>query len=284
MIKKIIASLLLALLLFSTACGNILPAPPHVEVVLPVVEIPRDIIPGAEDEVEVIFISNDTYAAFNAYMGISTKLDHKLFEANLVNQFEMDFTMEFDMYVDWMSFSSGEMTGNLKMIIDGDNIEYAMLMDMGSMGMGTMEIYFDGNEGYYNIDGELIPMEFDEVMGTLDNTVNLPEFTEQAIKSAEIFQVGENTQYIIVIDGQYLSDFVMASMADQFEEIGSDLDFVFEDVEIIMLNAPDGKPINFSMFMQMTMEYEGIETAMRMKAFYEIIEWGIGVNIEIPSA
>jgi len=282
MIKKLAASLLLGLLLFSTACGIVSPPPPHIDVVLPLVEIPRDIIPGAKEEVEVILISNDTYEAFKVYMDLSTKIDHKQFESNLINQYEMDFIMEFDMYVDWMSFSSGEMEGNVKMVVDGDNFEYAMVIDMGNM--GVMEVYFDGTEGLYYIDGELIPMAFDDLSDMLDSTINMPEFTDQAIKSADIYQVGENIQYVIILDGKYLSDFVRESMINQFPELGIDFEYNVEDVEIVILTDAEGIPINLSMLMVTTLESDGIETATRIKVSYDIIVWGVGVNIEMPSA
>ena len=291
--KRIIALLLTVLLVLCAACGSAetvsTPSEPVVEIPAAVEEVTdtndaavTDVDSNVSGDDDIAVSTVDTYAAFNAYKNLASKLNFSLDDATGSEQYEMSFIVDMKMTVDGESYDLSAMKGNIKMIIDGDSIKFASVMDMSSYGMGMMEMYFDGTEGFYLIDGEKIPVDFDLALDEISSTVSLVEFEEQAIKMVEAVEIGANTEYTIIIDGKMMTDFVMDMLADSLGELG-DVTFDIDDVKMVMLVTADEIPLNYSMDMNMIMFIEGVEATMSMKAVYEIIKWGEGVVIEIPS-
>lgn len=295
--KKIFALLLAGAMVFAAACGSATTASPTPET-LP--EIENDIAEAVVDKLipevlldetneaddeelvsDTVVVENDNKAAFSAYKNLSKQLSTA---SNESTQYEMNLVTEMDMTIDGFSISSGKMDGNLKMIVDGDRFEYAMVMDMSSMGAGLMEMYHDGITTYYAIDGIEYPIDFDIAMNQFDTSVNLPDFEEEAIKSIIEKEINGNIEYTIVIDGDMMADFALESMQDGIGDLGFEFDIEIDDIEMMFLVDENEQPINFSIVMKMKMDIEGIEAVMFMKMTYEVIKWGEGVVIEMPSA
>ena len=300
--KRFIALLITCLLIVFAACKSADPVPAE-PAPLPVAEIPSaeaevseivegvvevDVSNGDDDtavlDTQVFTASNETYAAYNAYRNLSKQLNLSVDgDASDVDSYEMNFVMEIDVTVDGLYMPSGEMAGNIKVVVDDDIIKLAMTMDMSSMGAGVMEMYFDGTEGFIIMEGMIIPLEFDDVMDQFDSAVNLPDFEDKAIKSVEIKEIGGNTQYTIIVCGKELAGFVLESMGEELGGLEMDIEIVIDDVTMVVLVDADEIPLNYSMTMKMEMEIEGYEMIMVMKMVYDVVKWGEGVVIDIPS-
>jgi len=295
---RLIALLITCLLIVSTACGKAEPEPVEPAALPPIElsgetddlnQVPKadevtDDAGSADSDTLVSTTTADTYAALNVYQAMAQKLSISNQESAQENfSYELDFVMEMDMTLDDMFIPSGVMSGNIKVFIDGDLVKLAMVMDMSSMDAGMMEMYFDGTEGYLIVDDMVVPLEFDDIMGQFDGSLNLPDFEDKAIKSVEINQIGDNTEYIFVLDGKELSDFVIESMNNELDGLGIDFEIEIDDIIMVMVVDANERPLSLSMIMTMYMEVEGSTIIMNMKAAYDIIKWGEDVIISFPS-
>ena len=292
--KKKLSVILLALVLVFAiaACGN--DTTPDVPDPAPAAPAP-DIAPDTDDNPEAM--------AFEAYSEIMQLLS---LEAGDSGAFDIDFVMEMDM--DFMGESiSSVSTGNMQMIVDGDNVRMAMVMgtDMAELGLESMNMEMlmvvEGNvatELRMSINGddfsEMFPPEMleDMIEGMLDDAFNMPEFGIEALRSAEIEQAGGNTEIHMVLDGQLLGDFVSSVMEDSLAMLGGlelGMNFDISDVimDIVVDNA--GNPLTMTMEMEMQMgfgddlaeeleELAGEEMSIRLVSTY--IFNAFGDNVE----
>ena len=203
--------------------------------------------------------------------------------------YDMDFTMEID-----MTFM-GEReimlsSGNMRMIVDGDNIQSYMVMetDMGELGTMVMELYMamEGTtvtELRMIVDGMELPSEFleQEMLEELfEGAVSMPDVEEEAFLSVEVEEVGGNTVMHILLDGQFLLDFALASAGDMFADLGVEMDITLGDVPMSITLDSDDNPLSMTMDMHMTMAFEGEEIVMNMTSEFVFNAFGDSVVID----
>jgi len=180
--------------------------------------------------------------------------------------YDVDFSMVMDMRF------LGEVvhtvsSGNMKMLVDGDNVQTSMVMDMdmGELGTAVMELYMamEGDtitEMFMSVDGTEIPSEFvdpDMLEDMFGDAVNMPQVNMDAFLSVEIEEVDGNTLMHVVLDGQMLADFALAATGDMLVELGFDMDVEIEDVFMTIVSDSDGNPLSMTMDMNMQMSFEG---------------------------
>jgi len=228
--------------------------------------------------------------AFEAYTHIMQQMSIGPEQAS--GAYDIDFVMLMD-----MRFLGEELnttsSGNIKMIVDGDNIETAMTMsmDMGELGTSVLEMYMalEGTnltEMQVLVDGEEMPADmfpqemFQEI---LDGTVEMPDFHEEALLSAEIEEVDGNSVIHMVLDGQMLADFVMDSMDDMpgLNEGDIDMDLEIDDVIMTIVTDSADNPLEMTMEMHMWMEVEGEVLEMNMTMKYTFNAFGDAVEVEM---
>jgi len=238
--------------------------------------------------------------AFETYTGIMQRIS---LEEEESGAFDIDFAMEMEMTFlgDTMrSFSSG----NMQMIVDGDNMQMSMLAetDMRDMGMPStvMEVFME-TEGdrlvglRMIIDGQDVSSMFPAEMLTdmVDDAINMPEFDMEAFKSVEIEEVDDGSLIHMVLDGQEIGDFVTSAMEDymsMMDALGVEMAIDIPDILMTILVDNAGNPISMDMEMEMRMgfgddlaaelaELEGEEMVIRMVVEYTFN--GFDENVEL---
>ena len=231
--------------------------------------------------------------AFEAYSHIMQHLSIGPGLEMASGAYDMDFVMQIDMRFLGEEVSQAS-SGNIKMIVDGDNMESAMTMyvDMGELGSSVVEMYMalEGTtltEMQVIVDGEEMPAEFfpqEMFQEMLDSAANVPDFHKDALLSAEIEEVGENSVMHMVLDGQMLADFVMDSMDDMLASLGEDavdMNVEIEDIVMTITTDSDDNPLAMTMEMHMQMEVEGEEVEMSISMEYTFNAFGEEVEVEM---
>lgn len=201
--------------------------------------------------------------------------------------YDIDFTMVMDMSMDDGFSMSMPTSGNMRMSVDGDTLRTSMTMDMG-MGMGVLEFYMEmvGNEVTFvqqSIDGvEVDFFSSEDMLEILNSSINMPDVDFNAIVSAEIEEAGGQTIINMVFDGHAISDFALASVADQLGDLGVDMDMQLEDMPFTIVKDSAGNPVSMSMYMNMTLEAEGEAFTMSITSEFVFNAFGSGVVIEMP--
>jgi len=296
--KKKLSLILLALaLVFAiAACGDTASTP------APDTDANYDTTTDAAPE-----LANPEEKAFEIYNNIMQMLS---LDAGQSGAFDIDFVMDMDMSVFGEAIHSVS-TGNMQMIVDGDNAQLAMTMitDMSEFGMDpmVMEVFMTvednlATELRMTLDGEdlseMLPLEMleDMVDNMLEDAISMPEFGIEAFQSAEITEIGNNTSIHMVLDGQELSSFISSAMDDSLEMLvglNLDMSFDFSDVVITLLIDADENPISMTLEMEMTMGFgedladELEELAGEEMFIRSVIEYtfnAFGDNVEITLA
>jgi len=251
------------------------PPPPATDPPPPTTDAPQKDPPGGQTGTPA-----DTLAAYDMYKQIA---GHLSLGPGDDGEYDIDFVT--DMYLIFggedMEISIG---GNLKMIVDGNDIQAVMTMDMSMYGMGAMVIYMDGNNVYASIDGMEIDMDLGDFMDMIEDSADMPDFSQDAIKSCDIIKLGGDTIYFIVIDGIAMTEYVAASMQDVMA--GADmfgLQMEIADVEMEIVTDSSDNPKSLLMKMHVLMAVEGEEIEMYMNATYIFNKLGSGVVINIPA-
>ena len=202
--------------------------------------------------------------------------------------FDIDFIMVMDMIFEDDTMHSVS-TGNMTAVVDGDTMRTSMVMetDMGALGSMLLEIYM-AVEGttvtamYMAIDGEEFPTDFltpellDEM---LENAVNMPDVDEEAFLSVEMEEIDGNTVLHIVLDGQMLMDFALATMGDALGDLGFEMDLTIGDMPMTIVLDSDGSPLSMTMDMTMEMVIDGEEMISHSVSTFTFNAFGDGVEI-----
>ena len=197
--------------------------------------------------------------------------------------FTMDFLMEFTGALVPPEMARTEMRtgGNMKVAFDGGDAQYYMSMDMSAAGMGVMEVFYDGKTVYCTVNGvEQGGFSVDDVMDMMDNSVNLPDFEEKAIKSVDMKAKGGGVEYSVVIDGAELTEYIMETAGDEVAALGGAMDI--SDVVMRILVDGNSQPKEMDMIMTMGMSMEELGMGLNMKVDYYVVfnKYGDGVVID----
>ncbi|MCL2252978.1 MAG: hypothetical protein FWC09_00905 [Lachnospiraceae bacterium] len=252
--KKFLATLIAVIMLTLTACG-------------------------AEANPTVQNLSTNNAEAYNTYMLVADKL---AVGPGADGEYDIDFIMEFDMSFDGESMVMST-AGNLKMIVEGDNVKASMSMDMSEYGLGSMEMYIDGDHVYALLDGEAFEMQMDDMMNQMDNSISTPDFDVDAITTSEIIERDGDIVTILTLDGQVMTDYVLANMEDALMNLGDiAMEMHIDDIiiEIVGADVDNPKSMIMKMFMEMTVDGETI--SLGMNVIYIINKFGSGVVINMP--
>jgi len=266
--KKRLLSLALVTLLLIGAAGC-RTAGKTQESAAPVSNSPQDIAPPPVDA------GVEETTALAAYTRVADKLTISG-EAGEDVQFDMDMIMKINIESDGES-ESLEVNGNIKVKIDGEETHSSIVMDMGVM--GRMEMYSDGERVYCSMNGQEMEIETGNVMEQIQGSLNLPQFEEDAIKSCEITEDGENTKMLIVIDGETLTSFVAESMSAMLGEVADSQGMEIYDIEITLVTTKDEIPL--SMEMKMEMDMTVMENTMKMVTEITYIFNKVGSGVEV---
>jgi len=303
LLKKI-GVLLLALVLFvslaacaQTTDSNLIDDEPYIQGA----ETP-DVEPDTPEPIEDT--QDAQTLAFETYSHIMQRLS--LDQGQESGAYDIDFVAQTEMRLLGEEISSTS-SGNIRMIVDGDRMETAMVMhtDMGALGTSEMEMYMalEGTElttMQMLIDGEELPLDlppgafedmFDEM---LDGAMNMPDFQMEALQTVEIEETDDYTVIHMVLDGQMLADFVMDSMdsmLNNLDELNMSLHLVIEDIYMTIVTDSVGTPLTMDMDMVMQMEFdlgdlelpEGLDLNMgiHMIVEYTFNAFGEAVEIEL---
>ena len=210
--------------------------------------------------------------AFETYTDLMQRLS---FEGEEFGAFDIDIVMDMDMSFFGEHIHSVSV-GNIQMIVDGDNLQMAMVMetDMSDLGLPpvVIEMYMEVEgdnlvELRMIVDGDdvsdLLPAEMleDMVEEMVDDAINMPEFDLDAFQTVEIEEVDGNTVTRMVLDGEMLGAFVTDAMEDQLAMLdglgGLEMDFATEDVLVTIVTDSAGNPISMTMEMEMRMGFGG---------------------------
>ncbi|MCL2367646.1 MAG: hypothetical protein FWC72_01495 [Oscillospiraceae bacterium] len=242
--------------------------------------------------------------AFQTYTELMQKLS---LEDGESGAYDIDFVIEMD-----MSFLGEQMhtvmSGNMQMVVDGDHVQMAMVMDMdmGELGLDSivMEMYMEADgdnliDLRLIMDGEdfsdLLPMDMlqDIIDEMTDDTINMPEFDMDAFQTVEIEEVDGNTVMHMVLDGAELSEFVLGAMEDELDMLdafGVEMTFDIADVLMTIVTDSAENPLSMTMEMEMRMgfagdleeelaELLGEEMVIRMSVVYTFNAFGDSVEI-----
>ena len=220
---------------------------------------------------------NDVRAAYAKYTALNNKLNAQTGDDA---QFDMDMNIEMAMTYNGETMKT-TMSGNMKMKTVGGKVQYAMVMDMGDI--GSMEMYSDGEKVYCTVNGEQVEMDMADLEQQVDSSVNLPDFSEDAVKSCETVQEGPYTRTTMVIDGEVMGQFIRDSMADTLSQLGNDIGIQISDLTLSILADSAGNPKEMDMVMALTMEYMGEKVEMVATYNYVINKLGSGVNIDLSA-
>jgi len=195
---------------------------------------------------------------------------------------QYDIDMNIDMEIRFGSQSMPmSMNGNIKMKTEGDKVLYSMVIN--NEFTGTMEIYSDGDTVYCVVDGVETSMDMSELEEQINNSVNMPDFEEEAIKSSESVKEGQDTKTTMVIDGVKVGRFIQEALGDSLGALGEGMDIDISDITISILTDPADNPKSMDMEMSMTLHMDGEE--MEIAAVYEYIfnQLGSGVDIDLSA-
>lgn len=277
MMKKITALLLVLVLVFSAAACS-----------------------SSEPTIEL----TPEEAAFAAYTEMFQRLS---LDAGESGAYDIDFTIE--IYMNFLGESVLSVShGNMQMIVDDEHVMVVMLMEMDMSQLGepnvmmelfmevdgdqvlAMRMYMDGVDYSDMFPPEMLEDMIDEITSS---AIDVPDFTYDALQSAEIFEVDGNTEFHMILSGDELADFTREAMEEQlamFEDLGGiEIDLSFEDVLMIVVVDADDNPVSMTMDMALIMtlggqlaELDGIDgEAMEMRMVMSMYFNGFGDNVQI---
>ena len=229
--------------------------------------------------------------AFETYSNIMQRLS---IQPGHSGAYDIDFVMDMDMTILGETIETTS-TGNMRMIVDGDDAEMSMTMymDMGGLGSTSMEMYIAIEGGSLStmqilMDGEEFPQEFlspeMEAMfqDMFDDMLNVPEIDGmEDFTSVEIEEVNGQTIMHIVLDGESFSEFVLAAMEDELAMFGLDMDMTIEDIYMTIVTDSEDNPLSMSMEMHMHMEIDGEEISLSTNIEMFFNAFGDSVEIEM---
>ena len=216
-------------------------------------------------------------AALEAYTRVADRLSISPESGGDV-QFDMDIMMKTDVEFAGET-ESIETSGNIKIKIVGGEMQSSLVLDMGEA--GQMEMYSDGEKAYCSINGQELEIETGSVFGQVEQSLNIPQFEKDAIKSYEIKEDGENTKIHLVIDGAELKSFITESLTSLLGETGDAQKLEIYDIEISLVMTKDEIPL--SMEMKMGLEMTVLENKIKMMsdAIYTFNKFDSGVNVDL---
>lgn len=203
-----------------------------------------------------------------------------------------------------MGTTTSVTTGNMRANIDGNRMQSATVMntsiamdmygEVENMDM-TMEMYMemDGtNITFFHmlVDGEIFddPMITEMMDGLPD--MNIPDFTMDAVTSANVAEVGNETHVSISLDAAHLSDFVDDIVAGMMGAMmGMDMEMDVQKFDMVFIVDNAGNLARLIMDMDITVDVEmdlGVEVlelTMIMSSSTEFAYNHIGpVDIVMP--
>jgi len=240
---------------------------------------------GANEPVDPQTRAYETYANLMQLMAVG---------AGQSGAYDVDMVMEMTMDIEGETMNMTS-TGNMVMIADGDHIQSSMTMemDMGEIdgvpiGTMTMELHMevDGTEVLdmrLIVDGDEIPSEFlpqDMMEAMFEDALNMPNVSEGMFVSVEIEEIGGNTAFHIVLDGEMLTEFTSQMLDGMMDGmmLGVDMDIASDNMNMTILTDSVGNPISMTMEMNMQMEVDGEEatihalTTMTFNAFGDDVD------------
>jgi len=203
--------------------------------------------------------------------------------------YSLEFIMVVDMYLGLEHLTQTTTTGTMKMIVDGENATSHTLAITELSGTSTeMEILIEKRgdeflEVRLFVDGEELDPEIlglDAITSMLEESISLPDFSENAIKSVNAEEVEGNTITTIMLHGEMLRDFAMDSITEQLAALGSlEIELEVDDVFVELVTDADGAPLSMAMEMAVYMNIEGESVTMLMSSEYVFIGFGDAVTI-----
>jgi hypothetical protein len=199
-----------------------------------------------------------------------------------------DMQLDMDIEMDIIVEAGGEIismpvTGNYKIIAEGEDFRVAMVMDMGLLG-GVTEMFYDGETLYFALNGVEIDLaalgiDADELLTEqMASAVNLPDFGADAIKSVETESALGVRRTVLVLDGNMFADYALAAAGGTVGDLG-DMELSIEDMVLEFTADFDGNLTSFGIFMVMEMTAAGEHMKMEMDMRYTINSIGDGVVI-----
>ena len=272
--KRILTSVLVMLLLLGAAGCQTSNTTPGNEASSPV--SPSAPVNSAEPSLSVDPAAEEA-AAIEAYTRIADKLSMSR-EAGEDVQFDMDMIMKTNVEFAGES-QSIETNGNIKMKIVGEEMHSSMVLDMGAA--GKMEMYSDGETAYCSYNGQELEIDMVDVFSQVEDTLNIPQFEKDAIKSSEIIQDGANTKILLVIDGEALQSFMLEIMSSMLGGEADTQGLKFNDIEISMTATDDEIPLSMEISMEMEMEIAGDTVKMSSDVTYIFNAFGSEVEVDL---
>ena len=188
-------------------------------------------------------------------------------------------------------------SGNMKMIVDGDDMQAAVIMHMmhvAGFGFGSniLEMYIEVEDGETQFsvffDGEefSLPLEtaedlFEEVS---DDILDIPEIELKAIQAVEIEEVDDTRVMHVVLDGRTLTDFALDSMGEMLEHLGEpgvDFAFFLDDVQMTIVTDHANNPLSLTREMQLWIDVKGEELVVSETSEYIFHAFGAAVEIDL---
>jgi len=218
--------------------------------------------------------------AFEAY----TELWERMSGANV--SYDIDFAMFMEMSMDdgfSMSFPS---SGNMRLVLDGDTLQSSMTMSVPMLGEMAVYLEMTGNEVTFmrqSVDGSEIDIfEIDDLLDMMNSTVDMPDIDFDAVIYADVETMGGMTIITMLLDGQAIIDFALASVEDQLGELGAHMTMTLADMPITIVKDSGGNPMSMEMGMDMTVEADGEAIHLRVTTEFVFNAFGGGVIVAMP--
>lgn len=130
-----------------------------------------------------------------------------------------------------------------------------------------------------SLDPEMLENAFD-----IDNAVNIPELTMEAIRSVEIEEIDGNTVMHIVLDGQTRTDFVLENIGNMFEEdtIVRGLSAEVDDILMTVVTDEAGNPVSSVEEIHAQIVHVG-GGSLTLDMSYEMVFRAFGDDVEIET-
>ena len=278
--KRILASVLAMLILLCAAgcqtaeknLGSEAPPP-----AAPSSPMPDTAAPPVDTETPPVETKSEDAYALETYMKIADKLSMSSASGQDV-QFDMDIIMKTDTEYAG-KVRSTELSGNIKMKISGDEMQASVSLNMGELGM--VEMYSDGEKAYCSLNGIEIEIDTESVFGQVGESASIPQFEEDAIKSCEITEDGDNIRMLLIISGEALTDFMTESMASMLGEVAQTSEMKIHDIEITLLTTKDEIPVSMDMKMELELTIDEEPLKMLSTTSYIFNEFGSGVSVDL---
>ncbi|MCL2828452.1 MAG: DUF4366 domain-containing protein [Oscillospiraceae bacterium] len=239
----------------------------------------------------------DAVLALQAYEDAMQRL---AIEPGASGAYDIDFSVRRNMeFLDEGSIAM-HTSGNIKMIVDGDDMQAAIIMHMihaAGFGFGSniLEMYIEIEDGemqfFVFFDGEEIPLPpataedlFEEVS---DDILDMPEIELEAVRTVEIEEVDDTRVMFVVLDGRTLTDFALESMGDILEDLGEpgvDFAFFLDDVQMTIVTDLASNPLSLATDMQLWVDIEGEELVVSETSEFIFHAFGADVEIDSPVA